>query len=271
MNKEQKSIFITGAASGIGRATARLFAGHGWYIGLNDVNEQGLEALASEIGPENCQVAILDVSNREQYQAVLKDFSAKTGGKLDLLFNNAGVGKGITFGESDFSDLKDMVNVNLMGVIIGIHAAYPMLKNTPNSLCFSTSSSSAIIGVAGLATYSATKHAIKGLTEALSVEFAQFGGRAADTLPGQIETGMLLDEMKEIAPKKGMWRLLPAEAVADAVWASYHDESGKLHWYVPDDLEKLENKVTTDIEAVRDGSIKFFSGAMSDIIAERGK
>jgi NAD(P)-dependent dehydrogenase (short-subunit alcohol dehydrogenase family) len=271
MSKEQKSIFITGAASGIGRATARLFAKQGWFIGLNDVNKQGLEDLASEIGPENCQVAILDVSNRDNYQAALKDFGAKTGGKLDLLFSNAGIGKGTTFGETAFSDLEDMVNVNLMGVIIGIHAAYPMLKNTPNSLCFSTSSSSAIIGVPGLATYSATKHAIKGLTEALSVEFAQFGVRAADTLPGQIETGMLLDEMKEIAPKKGMWRILPAEVVADAVWASYHDKGGKLHWYVPDDLEKLESKVATDIEAVRDGSIKFFSGAMSDIVAERGK
>ena len=271
MNKEKKSIFITGAASGIGRATARLFAKHGWYIGLNDVNEQGLEALATDIGTENCLVAKLDVSNRADYQAALEAFGAKTGGKLDLLFNNAGVGKGTTFGETDFADLEDMVKVNLMGVIIGVHAAYPMLKNTPNSLCFSTSSSSAIIGVPGLATYSATKHAIKGLTEALSVEFALVGVRAADTLPGQIDTGMMLDEMKEIAPKKGMWRLLPAESVADAVWASYHDKSGKLHWYVPDDLAKLEKIVAADIEAARDGSKKFFSGAMSDIVAEQGK
>ncbi len=271
MNKEQKSIFITGAASGIGRATARLFASHGWYIGLNDVNEQGLEALASEIGPENCLVSKLDVANRDNYQVALKNFGDRTGGKLDLLFNNAGVGKGTLFGDTDFADLEEMVKVNLMGVIIGIHSAYPMLKNTPNSLCFSTSSSSAIIGVPGLATYSATKHAIKGLTEALSVELALFGVRAADTLPGQIDTGMMLAEMKEIAPKKGMWRVLPAEAVADVVWASYHDKSGKLHWYVPDDLEKLEKTVAADIEAVRDGSKKFFAGTMKDIVSEHGK
>jgi len=258
MNKEQKSIFITGAASGIGRATARLFASQGWYIGLNDLNEKGLEALASEIGSENCQVSKLNVVDRDNYQAALKNFGDRTGGKLDLLFNNAGIAKGTPFGDTDFTDLAEMVNVNLMGVIIGIHSAYPMLKNTPNSLCFSTSSSSAIIGVPGLATYSATKHAVKGLTEALSVEFSPFDIRVADTLPGQIDTGMILDEMKENAPKKGMWRLLPAEAVADAVWASYHDKNGKLHWYVPDDLEKLESAVTENIEAVRDGSKKFF-------------
>ncbi|MBT4641089.1 MAG: SDR family oxidoreductase [Deltaproteobacteria bacterium] len=271
MNKEQKSIFITGAASGIGRATARLFAKHGWYIGLNDLNEQGLEALAAEIGLENCQVTKLDVGNRSDYQAALKAFGDKTGGKMDLLFNNAGIGKGTLFGDTDFADLEAMVKTNLMGVIIGIHAAYPMLKNTPNSLCFTTSSSSAIIGVPGLATYSATKHAIKGLTEALSVEFSLFDIRAADTLPGQIDTAMMLSEMKEMAPEKGMWRLVPAEAVADVVWKSYHDKSGKLHWYVPEELEKLEKIVSADIESARDGSMKMFAGKMSGVLQQQGK
>ncbi len=271
MNKEQKSIFITGAASGIGRATARLFAKKGWYVGLNDVNEQGLETLASEIGLENCLVAKLDVANRDNYQDVLKIFGDKTGGKLDLLFNNAGTGAKTLFVDTDFADLEKMVKVNLMGVFIGIHTAYPMLKNTPNSLCFSTSSSSAIIGVPGLAAYSATKHAVKGLTEALSVELALVDVRAADTIPGQIDTGMMTDEMKENAPKTGMWRVLPSEAVADVVWASYHDKSGKLHWYVPDDLEKLEGAVTKDIETVRNGSMKFFSRTIKDMVSEQGK
>ncbi|MBW2674187.1 MAG: SDR family NAD(P)-dependent oxidoreductase, partial [Deltaproteobacteria bacterium] len=178
MRGERKSIFITGAASGIGRATARLFARNGWFVGIFDVNEQGLEALVSEIGAENRHAATLDVSDRAAYQAVLKDFGDKTGGTLDLLFNNAGIGKGSLFGEMDFADIEKIIQVNLMGVVIGIHAAYPMLKNTPNSLCFTTSSSSGILGVPGIATYSATKHAVKGLTEALSIEFSLFGIRA---------------------------------------------------------------------------------------------
>jgi len=260
MNSERKSIFITGAASGIGLATARLFAGKGWFVGIYDVNEQGLEALVSEIGAENCHSAILDVSDRVAYQSVLKDFGKKTGSRLDVLFNNAGVGTAGLFGDMDFADIEKIIQVNLIGVMIGIHGAYSMLKETPNSLCFTTSSSSGILGVAGLAAYSATKHAVKGLTEALSIELALFDSRAADTLPGQIDTAILPDGIKEHAPKEGMWRLVPAEAVAEVVWASYHDKGGKLHWYVPDDLAELEQIVTTDIEAERNAKKKqFFS------------
>ncbi len=259
MNDERKSIFITGAASGIGRATARLFGGNGWFVGIADMNKDGLDALAAEIGPDNCFKVQLDVSDRAAYQTALDNFAGKTAGQLDVLFNNAGVGLGTLFSETDFSDIERMIQVNLMGVVIGIHTAYPMLKRTPNSLCFTTSSSSAIIGVPGLATYSATKHAVKGLTEAISVEFALDDIRAADTLPGQIDTAMMPDEMKEIAPDKGMWRLMPAEAVADAVWASYHVDQKKLHWYIPEELEKLEQIVAADSGAARDGSAKFFS------------
>jgi len=252
MNNERKSIFITGAASGMGLATAKLFAQNGWFIGMCDVNEQGLESLESEIGAENCHTTVLDVSDRNAYQEVLKDFGDKTEGRLDVLFNNAGIIMGTLFVDMDFSDIERMIQVNLMGVLNGIHSAYPMLKKTPNSLCFSTSSSSAIIGVPGLATYSTTKHAIKGLTEALSSEFSIVDIRVADTLPGHIITGMLPEEIKDYFPTDGMWRPIPAEAIADVVWKAYHDTSGKLHWYVPDDLLDLVKSVGKNIEAERD-------------------
>lgn len=258
MDNERKSIFITGAASGMGLATARLFAKNGWFIGICDVNEQGLESLESEIGAENCHTAVLDVSDRAAYQKVLKDFGDKTGGRLDVLFNNAGIIMGALFGDTDFADIERMIQVNLMGVLIGIHSAYPMLKKTPNSLCFSTSSSSAIIGVPGLATYSTTKHAIKGLTEALSSEFSIVDIRVADTLPGHIMTGMVPEEVKDYFPTEGMWRLIPARAVAEVVWEAYHDKSGKLHWYIPDDLLDLVKSVGKNIEAERDIRIENF-------------
>ena len=258
MDQTRKVIFITGAASGIGRATARLFAGKGWFVGLTDINAGDLALLEAELGNENCYTAQLDVSDREAYQAVLREFSQQTAGRLDVLFNNAGIGDGTMFAETNFADIEKIIQVNLMGVLIGIHAAYPMLKNTPNSLCFSTSSSSAILGVAGLATYSATKHAVKGLTEALSIEFSRDDIRAAAALPGKIDTAMMPDELRKSAPEKGMWRIVPAEAVAEVVWASYHDTEGKLHWFIPEDLNKLQQFVAADVEAARDASIKFF-------------
>jgi len=258
MSNERKSIFITGAASGMGRATALHFTRNNWFVGVYDVNEPGLETLAAEIGAENCHATRLDVSDRAAYQAVLKEFDDKAGGRLDLLYNNAGIIKGDLFGEMDFADINAVIQVNLMGVVNGIHSAYPLLKKTPNSLCFTTCSSSAIIGSPGLATYSTTKHAVKGLTEALSIELALVDSRAADTLPGHIDTDMMTPEYRKRLPEEGMWRPLPVQTIADVVWAAYHDDSGKIHWYVPEELEELEKYVTADIERVRDGSKKNF-------------
>jgi NAD(P)-dependent dehydrogenase (short-subunit alcohol dehydrogenase family) len=91
MNAERKSIFITAAACGMGRATARLFAGNGWFVGIYDVDETGLEALAAEIGAENCHAAKLNVTERLAFQSVLRDFDARSGGRLDVLHSNAGI------------------------------------------------------------------------------------------------------------------------------------------------------------------------------------
>lgn len=258
MVESPKSIFITGAASGIGQATARLFAEQGWLVGIADLDRNGLDELSAEIGPDNCFSALLDVSDRTAYRKVFDNFAEQSGNRLDLLFNNAGIGGGQLFSQTGLDEIERIVGVNLMGVLNGIHIAHPLLKRTPGSLCFSTSSSSAIIGVAGLSIYSATKHAVKGLTESLSIEFHADNIRVADALPGQIDTAMMPKHMKEAAPDKGMWRLLPATAVADAVWSSYHDRGGKLHWYIPGDLESLEHIVAKDSTAARDASIKFF-------------
>jgi len=255
MNSERKSIFITGAASGMGRATARLFAENGWFVGMVDVNGEGLDALVSEIGPENCYARKLDVTDRAAFLAAMSAFGDRAGGRLDVLFSNAGIIKNGPFGEMDFADIERILQVNLMGVVISVHAAYSLLKKTPNSLCFITSSSSAIYGAPGLAAYSTSKHAVKGLAEALSVEFALIDSRAADTQPGLIETGMMAKGAKDYLPKEGPWRVLPAKAIADVVWACYHDTTGKLHWYVPEDLASIQQAVALDVEAERDRRI----------------
>ena len=246
----RQSIFITGAASGMGLETARLFAGHGWFVGGIDLNEAGLAALESELGAANCLVRRLDVTDREAYRAVLAEMAAATGGRLDVLYNNAGIGRGGPFADQAWEDVMAVVNVNFVAVLSGIHLAIPLLKATPNSLCFTTSSSSATFGMAGIAVYSATKHAVKGLTEALSVELRAAGVRVADTLPGVIDTPLITDQMRANAPPTGAWRLTPPCEVAEAVWAAYH--SDKIHWYVPEELEAFDRNATANPEALRD-------------------
>ena len=240
----RKSIFITGAASGMGRATAVLFAQKGWFVGAVDINEDGLQALKDELGEDNCFTRRMDVTDYEDYKAAIAEFGALTNGHLDVLYNNAGTGRGGFFEDVAYEDAMRIVQINFVGVLNGIYAAIPLLKATPNSLCFTTSSSSATYGMPTLSVYSATKHAVKGLTEALSVEFMRHGIRAADVLPAAIDTPLLLNtevdspelqnEGEREFPKRGTFRLLPPENVAQTVWKAYH--SKKLHWYVPPSL-----------------------------------
>ncbi len=257
----RKSIFITGAASGIGRATARKFAKEGWFVGAFDVNAEGLDALKAELGADNIFTRTLDVTDRTDYAAAIAAFGAETGGAMDVLFNNAGIGRGGPFADQPWEDVLAVVNVNFIGVMNGIHLALPLLKATPNSLCFTTSSSSATYGIPGIAVYSATKHAVKGLTEALAVEFKQYGIRAADTLPGLIDTAILPPEAKTTAPSEGMFRLIQPTEVADAVWAAYTTD--KIHWYVPPEIFELDKMATLTPEATRDqmGSMTGFIAA----------
>lgn len=248
----RKSIFITGGASGMGRATAQLFVGKGWFVGAYDVNANGLATLEQEIGSDNCVTGVLDVTSNAEFDGSIAKFAEETDGRLDLLFSNAGVGESGWFEDIPYEATMRVVQVNLVGVLNSIYSALPLLKQTPNSLIFITSSSSATYGMPRIAVYSATKHAVKGLTEALSIEFARLGVRIADVLPGLIDTSILRttpnrsgdraqpseDELYASAPKKGMFRLMPASSVAETVWQAYH--SNKLHWYVPAEVAWID-------------------------------
>ena len=248
-----KSILITGAASGIGLATARLFAREGWLVGAIDVNADALDKLGRELGLERAVVRAVDVSARPALLAAVDAFAARTGGHLDLLFANAGIDAKGRFDEMPWERVMAVVGVNLVGALSLVHATLPLLKATPGSLCLATASASAIFGTANMAVYSATKHAIKGFTEALAVELAPTEVRAADVLPGIIDTGMLDPAQKAALPKTGMLRVLSADAVAEVVLAAYRGD--KLHWYVPDELAAYDVEVTTRPEAARDRRI----------------
>jgi NAD(P)-dependent dehydrogenase (short-subunit alcohol dehydrogenase family) len=242
----RKSIFITGAASGMGRATACLFARKEWFVGAFDVNTEGLNTLQEQLGSKNCFIRRLDVTDKPDYDVAVSEFGARTGGRMDILYNNAGTGEGGWFEDIPYEASMRIVNINLIGVLNGIYAGLPLLKATPNSLCFTTSSSSATFGMPTIAVYSATKHAVKGLTEALSIEFSRLGIRAADVLPAAIDTPLLFNTPRHskdlpdhMEPaKKGMFRLLPADEAAKCVWKAYHGT--KVHYYVPPELAWLD-------------------------------
>jgi NAD(P)-dependent dehydrogenase (short-subunit alcohol dehydrogenase family) len=245
----RKSIFITGAASGMGRETAKLFHDKGWFVGAYDVSTDGLATLAQEIGNDNCHTMRLDVTKKDDFDAAIAAFGAETDGKMDMLHSNAGIGESGWFEDIPYDAAMRVVQVNFVGVITSIYAALPLLKATSDALVFITSSSSATYGIPRIAVYSATKFAVKGLTEALSVEFSRFGVRVADVLPGLIDTAILrntpnrtggapTEEMLATAPKRGMFRLMPPSSIAECAWKAYH--SNQLHWYVPPEIRRLD-------------------------------
>lgn len=247
----RKSIFITGAGSGMGRATALKFAREGWLVGAFDIAQSGLDSLRDEIGAEKGLFRTLDVTDAAAFGAAMSAFGEATGGKLDLMFSNAGIiGASGMFDELPWDDIMQVVQVNFFGVMIGIRAAVPLLKATPGSLCLVNASSSAIWGTAGIGIYSATKHAVRGLVEALSIELKRYGVRAADLLPGLIDTPLMSDEMRAMAPIEGMWRLIQPAEVADTVWQAY--ASDRLHWYIPENLREFHRQVVDDPEKVRE-------------------
>ncbi len=266
---DRRTAFITGAASGIGRATAELLVAEGWWVGAADLNRDGLANLRASLGDDNCRTWELDVTDKAAYDTVIGEVAESTGGGLDLLFNNAGIGVGGFFDDIPIEESLKVINVNLVGVINGIYAALPLLKKSPNSLCFSTSSSAATYGPARLAVYGATKFAVKGLTEALAVEFSRFDVRVADVLPGVIDTAIFTESPVFVggkrasgalattasnAPTEGPWRLIPPSMVAEAVLSCYEGDP-RMHWYVPDEIEDIDIAKMADAEAMRDARI----------------
>jgi len=238
-----KAIFITGGASGIGRATAQLFATRGWRVGLADVDAAGLAKAAGLLPAGMVETYVMDVRDRDAWVAALDAFTATTGGRLDVLHNNAGIGTGGPLTEARFEDLDRTVAINLMGVINGAKIGHAYLARTPGACLLNTASASAIYGSAGLATYSATKFGVRALTEALDGEWAAAGIKVRSIVPSFIETPLLDGiagasnrTIRETVVAAGM-ELTPVEAVAEAAWKAVHGDA--VHTYVGRTAERM--------------------------------
>ncbi len=225
----RKSIFITGAASGIGAETARLFKSRGWFCGLYDIDEAGLRSVADELGAENCHLAKLDVTKREDWASAISGFSGSTGGKMQVLFNNAGIGRHGWLEDIPPEESDLVVDVNVKGVINGIYAALPLLKQTEGARIVNTASTAGVVGSPRLAVYSATKFAVRGLTEALDLELSGVGIRCTSLMPWFIDTPILdmgltdganvkmSDELKQAGQD-----VYPVSLAAETAWEAAH-------------------------------------------------
>jgi len=213
-----KSIFITGAAKGIGKATALLFAQKGWFVGLYDIDEAGVTELHNQIGAEKSCFARLDVRNETEIKNAMEHFAKFTKGKMDVLLNNAGVLEMGFLEKIPLEKQKRMIDINFWGVVATTFYALPLLKNTSNSQIINLSSASAIYGVPEFCVYAATKHAIRGFTEGLEIELEQYGIKVSDIMPPFVNTDMLNKAEYKAWSVGAMGVHLQAEDVAKIIW-----------------------------------------------------
>jgi len=226
----QQAIFITGAAAGIGAETARLFAGRGWRVGACDVDEPGLAALERELGADRVSTFVADVTHFDAVEAALGAFVAGAGDRLDAVFANAGVlfmGPNETIGRRQ----KDrLVDVNVRGLMHAFDAAFPYLAHTPGSCAIAMSSTSAEYGLPQHAVYSATKFFVRGLTEALDIEYRKHGVRVAGVYVPYVQTAMVYDAAVKPATVERLGVRIPPRRVAETVWRAVHGR--RVHWRV---------------------------------------
>ncbi|MBA4111680.1 MAG: short-chain dehydrogenase [Leptothrix sp. (in: Bacteria)] len=222
------SIFITGAAAGIGRAVAERFAQAGWFVGLYDVDEAALQALRVQLGADRCHAGRLDVSSADDWAPRLEAFWQAAGQRLDLLFNNAGISVTSPFEEAELARHHRLIDINLKGVVNGCHHALPFLKRTPGARVVNMCSASALYGQPMLSTYSATKAAVRSLSEALDIEWQRHGIRVVDVLPLFVNTAMVRDDVSKMKTVQILGVRLSADDVARTVWRLSQGKPSRL-------------------------------------------
>jgi NAD(P)-dependent dehydrogenase (short-subunit alcohol dehydrogenase family) len=227
------AIFVTGAASGIGRACAELFARRGWFVGLYDLNLEGVAAIAAGLGEGNASYGALDVGDPDGWERALAHFWTRSGQRLDVLLNNAGILTAGPFETVPLDRHRAMLDVNVASVIAGCHGAFAYLRRTPGARVINMASATAIYGQPELVTYSATKFAVRGFTEGLDLEWSRYGIRVSAIWPSFVRTAMAAG-FDHIASARSLGiRLTPAD-VADTVWrcATTRRLIHKTHWPV---------------------------------------
>jgi NAD(P)-dependent dehydrogenase (short-subunit alcohol dehydrogenase family) len=203
---------ITGGARGIGRATAQAFLRQGMKVAIGDVDLEAARQTASELGPSTIALP-LDVTDRDSFGAFLDGVEQQLGG-LDVLVNNAGIMQLGRFIDEDDLTARRMVDINLHGVILGCKLALDRMIPRARGHIVNISSQAGKFGAPGGATYSATKHAVVGLTEAIRGELRLMGVPidVSYVMPFVVNTEL----GSGLGEARGMNNLEPSE-VADAI------------------------------------------------------
>jgi NAD(P)-dependent dehydrogenase (short-subunit alcohol dehydrogenase family) len=182
---------ITGGASGIGRALATALVLRGDTVVVADLDMEGAETVAARLSEQGAaEAAALDVTDAEQVGSLYRHV-AERHGRLDLVFNNAGIAVGGRTDELTLDHWNRTLDVNLRGVIHGVHAAYPIMLAQGHGHIVNTASLAGLVPAPLMLPYTTTKHAVVGMSLALRAEAAAKGVRVSVICPGFVDTPLL--------------------------------------------------------------------------------
>jgi len=184
-----KVALVTGSASGLGRALAGSLCRRGATVVCADIDMDGAEKTVSLVGQSGgaAEAVRLDVTREDEVNRIVDETAARHG-RLDLMFNNAGVGVGGEFRDMTTDHWRRIVEVNLWGVIYGTAAAYRVMRRQGFGAIVNTASMAGLVPVPALSAYATTKHAIVGLSVSLAPEATDLGVRVHVVCPGGIKT-----------------------------------------------------------------------------------
>ncbi|WP_046227016.1 SDR family oxidoreductase [Paenibacillus dauci] len=219
-NLNGKVIVITGASSGIGEATARLLAARGAHVVLGARRTERLEVITSEIQAAGGSAAYmqLDVTRLEEMEQFIQ-FAVHTYGQVDVLLNNAGVMPLSALEEIKVEEWNRMIDVNIRGVLHGIAAGLPLMKQQSNGHFINIASIGAYSVTPTAAVYCATKYAVKAITDGLRME-TDSNIRVTLISPGVTESELadtISDEHARQAMKEYRSVSIPASSIANAI------------------------------------------------------
>lgn len=191
-NYPEKRAFITGAASGLGKALSHELAQEGWTIGMSDINMEQLATAASEVLAMGGKALTyhLDVSDKVEYKSVANAFLEQAGG-IDLLFNNAGVGDGGAFEEYSLENYDWMTGINQLGVVYGCYYFIPTMKKQKSGHILNTASAAAIGCAPTMGAYNMTKAAVVAISETLYGELMSFNIKVSCIQPTYFKTNVI--------------------------------------------------------------------------------
>lgn len=268
-----KVVIVTGAASGIGRALSQELARRGASVILADVNPSPVEESTETItkAGHKAETFVLDVSDYDAVEKMVTDTVARYG-RLDYLFNNAGIAVGGEVRDCSIDDFRNVINVNLFGVVNGVAAAYPLMVKQGYGHIINTASLEGLIPFPATVSYVASKYGVVGLSNALRIEGTDLGVKVSVVCPGYIKTPIFqtcklikidrekmlksLPERFGITPEacaqiilRGVQRnkaIIVVTGFAKVLWALQRISPAVIRWMMRRDLRKSRKEMRVE-------------------------